>query len=153
MSAVRMHILPVMMTLALLVACDDEPVARDELIGNWQLDERTRQYLPPDLQQVQLSLSLEPDGQFSSQQIPGSIFFGVHPRNDLLFRGGGTWTLDDSPNNHELVLTFMVLQPPNVVPTPFVLHTVSVARRDGRPWLYFYPLDPDAGPKVGLRKQ
>jgi hypothetical protein len=138
--------------LLILFGCGGEPVTRDELVGQWRIDDKTRVDLPEELRSIDISLQLSADGRFTAGNLPGSILFGLSRDSAQPVSGQGLWSLGKGPGGQHLLLEFREFEPEGLRGTPFALDCIRVRRKDSQPRLYFYTYDIDDGRKVYLLK-
>lgn len=117
-------------------------VKPDDLVGNWTMLDRSRQYLPAELRTIAPRLTLGAGGTFTAVDLPGGQIRG--PAGVVVaLSGPGKWALRTQDGRTLIQLTF----------DGGVGTQLDISNSLGSPTtLYYFVSDPDSGQRIELAR-
>lgn len=138
----------VLAVLAALMSCQRAGLTANDLAGTWALAERSRQWLPTELQDVKASVVLNADGTFRASSFPEVNYYLKQRTGLQTITGEGTWRLAARSGHRGVELTFRSIQGVGALDFRTQL---KVARRPLR--LYYFEGDPDSGQRIEFERE
>ncbi len=148
----RALLVSALLCLTVLAGCGGRDPTTDDLVGPWIITEESRSILPVESRAASGKLTLERNGNFVSEGLPGELLYSMPGMNRATpVSGTGTWKLGKVDSDAAILLTFRAINGPTEykVPNGTQLLIDNLGRKTV---LYFFLNDPDAGKKVDLRK-